>query len=253
MAAQGGPARPGRRVAGSRRNRPATETDVTETDVTETDVTETEVVEAVEAKVALQKKPVSNKTVSTKTVSDKKAAPTPPRSATARAKIASAHLPTTKHILALIAAVLVLAALVVTNVLLVSRASAGPKDNLDQILSTTKTNTALLFSYDYRHVDADKNAAASHLTGEQKTQYIKAMNELVVPNAATQQAVVVFTVDSAAITEISSDGKQAQLLVYGHTTTSNKASTTAETDSVQLDMTVKLVKGSWLIAQSKQL
>ena len=69
----------------------------------------------------------------------------------------------------------------------------------------------------------------------------------------TGRRVVTLVVDSAAVTQVDSGGKQAQVLVYAHQNVTNTAVTTARVDQVQLVLTMERVGDRWLTAAAKQV
>jgi Mce-associated membrane protein len=124
----------------------------------------------------------------------------------------------------------------------------GTAEQRERLVASVNQAVAKILSYDYRHLDADQSAAASHLTGKFRGQYITSMNTTIKKNAPPARAVVVGEVGTSAITSVSGDGRQAVLLVLGQQTVTNAAQQTPRYDMVNLRVTAQLVHGTWLIA-----
>lgn len=152
-------------------------------------------------------------------------------------------------IAAITAAVLVVA-LALADVALFRdwRNRPGTAEQRERLVASVNQALARILSYDYRHLDADESAAASHLTGKFKGQYVTSMDTTIKKNAPPARAVVVGEVGTSAITSVSGDGTQAVLLVLGQQTVTNAAQQTPRYDMVNLRVTAQLVHGSWLVA-----
>lgn len=150
---------------------------------------------------------------------------------------------------AIVVAVLVVA-LAVTDAALFQqwRNRPGVPEQRERLVASVNQAVAKVLSYDYRHLDADESAAASHLSGTFKNQYVTSMNTTIKKNAPPAKAVVVGEVGTSAITSVSGDGKQAVLLVLGQQTVTNAAQKTPRYDMVNLRVTAQLVHGTWLVA-----
>jgi Mce-associated membrane protein len=152
-------------------------------------------------------------------------------------------------IAAIVAAALVVG-LAVADVTLFQewRNRPGTAQQRERLVASVNQSVAKILSYDYRHLDADENAAAAHLTGTFKNQYVASMDTTIKKNAPPAKAVVVGEVGTSAITSVSGDGTQAVLLVLGQQTVTNAAQKTPRYDMVNLRVTAQLVHGTWLIA-----
>lgn len=124
----------------------------------------------------------------------------------------------------------------------------GTAQQRERLVASVNQSVAKILSYDYRHLDADETAAASHLTGKFKNQYVVSMDTTIKKNAPPAKAVVVGEVGTSAITSVSGDGTQAVLLVLGQQTVTNAAQKTPRYDMVNLRVTAQLVHGTWLVA-----
>ena len=148
-----------------------------------------------------------------------------------------------------IAAALVVALAVVDVVLLQSwRNQPDKAERREQLVASVNTAVARILSYDYRHLAADQSAAAAHLTGTFKAQYVTSMNTTIKPGAPAAKAVVIGQVGESSITSVSGDGKQAVLLVLGQQTVTNTQQKTPRYDMVNLRVTAQLVHGKWLVS-----
>lgn len=154
-----------------------------------------------------------------------------------------------RWIAAIVAAVLVVG-LAVADVTLFQewRNRPGTAQQRERLVASVNQSVARILSYDYRHLDADETAAASHLTGTFRNQYVASMNTTIKKNAPPAKAVVVGEVGTSAITSVSGDGTQAVLLVLGQQTVTNAAQKTPRYDMVNLRVTAQLVHGTWLVA-----
>ncbi len=131
-----------------------------------------------------------------------------------------------------------------------TRPSAAPSASARaQLLASVKTSTALVVSYDYRHLTQDAATAESHLTGAFKTQYATAMTKTVSPKAVAQKAVVAGQVSSAGVETVSRDGRTATLLVLGQLNVTSSSQTTARSDVFRVRVTVQRVGTAWLISK----
>jgi Mce-associated membrane protein len=152
-------------------------------------------------------------------------------------------------IAAIAAFVLVVGLAVADGALLQDRRNRpGTAEQRQRVVAEVNQAVATILSYDYRHLDADESAAASHLTGTFKDQYIASMNTTIKKNAPPAKAVVVGEVGTSAITSVSGDGTQAVLLVLGQQTVTNGSQKTPRYDMVNLQVTAQLVHGTWLVA-----
>jgi hypothetical protein len=154
-----------------------------------------------------------------------------------------------RWIAAIVAAVLLVGLAVADMTLLQEwRNRPGTAQQRERLVASVNQSVAKILSYDYRHLDADENAAASHLTGTFRNQYVASMNTTIKKNAPPAKAVVVGEVGTSAITSVSGDGTQAVLLVLGQQTVTNAAQKTPRYDMVNLRVTAQFVHGTWLVA-----
>jgi Mce-associated membrane protein len=152
--------------------------------------------------------------------------------------------------IAAIAAFVLVVGLAVADVALLQdrRNRPGTAEQRQRVVAEVNQAVVTILSYDYRHLDADESAAASHLTGTFKDQYLASMNTTIKKNAPPAKAVVVGEVGTSAITSVSGDGTQAVLLVLGQQTVTNASQKSPRYDMVNLRVTAQLVHGTWLVA-----
>jgi Mce-associated membrane protein len=163
---------------------------------------------------------------------------------------ASTPKPGPRPWIAAIAAFVLVAGLAVADLALFQdrHKRPGTAEQRQRVVAEVNQAMATILSYDYRHLDADEGAAASHLTGTFKDQYLASMNTTIKKNAPPAKAVVVGEVGTSAITSVSGDGTQAVLLVLGQQTVTNASQKTPRYDMVNLRVTAQLVHGTWLVA-----
>jgi Mce-associated membrane protein len=121
-----------------------------------------------------------------------------------------------------------------------------------QALPAAKENVARLFSYDYRHIKADRDSVATLLTGQFRTDYLSSMDKLVIPQAPAKKFVLVSTTQSAGVSSVTEDGHQAVVIVFLNQAISN-TDVKARTDLVRLRVTMTQVGGRWLISEVKSV
>jgi hypothetical protein len=119
-------------------------------------------------------------------------------------------------------------------------------------LPAAKENVARLFSYDYRHIQADRTTVAALLTGQFRTDYLSSMDKLVIPQAPAKRFVLVSTTQSAGVSSVTEDGHQAVVIVFLNQAISN-TDVKARTDLVRLRVTMTLVGDRWLISEVKSV
>lgn len=146
-------------------------------------------------------------------------------------------------------------ALAIVDVLMLQdfRNQSNRTERREQLIASVNAGITKLLSYDYRHLDQDKNAASAYLTGTFRDQYVASMDSTVKKNAPTEKAVVVGEVGSSALTSVSGDGKQAVLLVLGQQTVTNVKQPTPRNEIVSLRVTAQLVHGKWLVSDLARL
>jgi Mce-associated membrane protein len=121
-----------------------------------------------------------------------------------------------------------------------------------QALPSAKEKVAQLFSYDYRHIQADRDKVAGLLTGQFRTDYLASMDKLVVPQAPAKKFVLVSTTQSAGVSSVTEDGHQAVVIVFLNQSITN-TDVKSRTDLVRLRVTMTEVGGTWLISDVKSV
>ena len=130
--------------------------------------------------------------------------------------------------------------------------SSSTKDR-EAALNAAKEYSALVLTYNYQHLAADRDRAAAHLTGRFAEDYKKAMNEVVAVQAPKVKAVVEGQVESAGLEAVSGSGKQVTVIVFGQQKVTNSALTQPRTDIVRLRVVLDRVGGQWKIAKVDQI
>jgi Mce-associated membrane protein len=120
-----------------------------------------------------------------------------------------------------------------------------------QVLAAAKTCTARVSSYDYRKLAQAKKDGQSCATGKFKTDYTTAMDTIIAKEAPATQTVQSVQVAKAGIEQVSSDGKQWTLLIYGQHTVTNKTTgtKTPRLDKLSVRVTMDKVGTKWLISK----
>jgi hypothetical protein len=120
-----------------------------------------------------------------------------------------------------------------------------------EVLSAAKTCTAKVSSYDYRKLAQSKKDGQSCATGKFKTDYTTAMDTIIAKEAPTTQTAQSVQVAKAGIEQVSSDGKQWTLLIYGQHTVTNKTTgtKTPRLDKLSVRVVMDKVGNTWLISK----
>jgi len=119
-------------------------------------------------------------------------------------------------------------------------------------LPSAKDKVARLFSYDYRHIQDDRNNVAGLLTGQFRTDYLASMDKLVIPQAPAKKFVLVSTTQSAGVSSVTGDGRQAVVIVFLNQSITN-TDVRSRTDLLRLRVTMTDVDGTWLISEVKSV
>ncbi|HSY15689.1 MAG TPA: hypothetical protein VK816_06860 [Jatrophihabitantaceae bacterium] len=177
-------------------------------------------------------------------------APIPPVSAAEPAEGHSPRNVARSRAALLVGACVLVAGLVVAVVLAaLSFHSTSPAKAREQLLAQVQERLIPAITYDYRHLQDDAKAAEAGLTGTFATNYAQSMQTVIIPQAPKLKAIVTADVSSVGLQSMSSDGKQAVVLVFAQQNTSNTANPTPRPDFATLDVTANYVRGQWLISQ----
>lgn len=130
------------------------------------------------------------------------------------------------------------------------------KDHVDvaqqrgQVLAAAKTCMATMNSYDYRKLDQAEAQGLACTTGTLTGQYKQAMEKLIKPQAAKVQFTQTAQVNNAGIEQISSNGRQWTVLIFGQlsTTNSQTGASTPKLSVFSARVTMQQVDGRWLVA-----
>jgi hypothetical protein len=121
-------------------------------------------------------------------------------------------------------------------------------------LAAARTAVVTVDSYDYRTLARNRAAGLAVTTGAFRASYDSSMSGAVTAQANQYKTVQVCSVQKTGLASLNDDATQADILVYGALTISRAAATagTAPTP-VDLNVTMKLVDGAWLIAAMEDL
>jgi Mce-associated membrane protein len=139
------------------------------------------------------------------------------------------------------------------GLLLRSPASSSSMKDREAALNAAKEYSALVLTYNYQHLDTDRDRALLHLTGRFADDYKKAMNEVVAVQAPKVKATVEGQVESAGLEAVSGSGKQVTVIVFGQQKVTNSALTQPRTDIVRLRVVLDRVGSQWKIAKVDQI
>lgn len=148
-------------------------------------------------------------------------------------------------------AALVLAVLCVTLGSGVWYATKSSDEVRGEVLAAAKTCAGKVSSYDYRKLAEAKKDGMSCATGQFKKDYAKAMDTIVAKEAPVTKTTQSVQVAKAGIEQVSSDGKQWTVLIYGqHTVTNTKTGLkTPRLDKLSVRATMDNVGNKWLISK----
>jgi Mce-associated membrane protein len=120
-----------------------------------------------------------------------------------------------------------------------------------QVLAAAKTCTARVSSYDYRQLAAAKKDGQACATGKFKKDYTTAMDTIIAKEAPVTKTIQSVQVAKAGIEQVSSDGNQWTLLIYGQHTVTNTTTgiDTPRLDKLSVRVTMDKVGDKWLIAK----
>ncbi|MCV7220297.1 hypothetical protein H7I95_05090 [Mycolicibacterium elephantis] len=120
-----------------------------------------------------------------------------------------------------------------------------PHTEVAQSVSAATEATTAMLSYRADHAAEDLSKASERMTGEFRDEFIKLINEVVIPGAKEKRISAVATVPAAAAVSASAD--RAEVLVYiNQTTTVGDEPPTESTSSARVEM--EKVGNRWLIA-----
>lgn len=123
----------------------------------------------------------------------------------------------------------------------------------DQLLAAAKQAAAQYVSYDYRHIQQDKAATASVLTGLFKDQYTQSMDQTIIPVALQVQAVVVGQTLTAGVSSINDAATQGVVIAFVNETVTNTRIHGPRVDLVRLRLTLDKVGDNWLISKVESM
>jgi Mce-associated membrane protein len=143
-------------------------------------------------------------------------------------------------------ALLAVAALVGTAVLVPKMSAAGARDDRRaEVLHAARQQTVNFTTLDYRHLDRDLGRVLAGSTGDFRKQFragTKNLTELVTANKAVSQGEVL----EAGL--VSSDADSARVLVVADSTVVNTASPKGEKRHYRIQLDLVRHQGSWLVS-----
>jgi Mce-associated membrane protein len=122
------------------------------------------------------------------------------------------------------------------------------QEALDTAPAAAESAAAAVLSYDYRSLEADRDAAAKFLSDGYREEYVDTFDKLVIESATqTKAAVEAQVLASAAMNSGERDASKVPVLLFVNQTTSSAASAdpSVALNRVRLDMVE--VNGTWLV------
>jgi hypothetical protein len=126
-------------------------------------------------------------------------------------------------------------------------------DASSELLAAAKQAAARYLSYNYAHIQQDKAAAASVMTGSFRDQYTESMEMTIIPVALQVKAVVVGQTLTAGVSSINDDATQGVVIAFVNETVTNTKIKGARVDLVRLRLTMDKVRGDWLISKVESI
>ena len=118
-----------------------------------------------------------------------------------------------------------------------------------RVLAAAKSCTAAILSYDYKRLDQTQSAAEACITGQFKQDYDQSF-ELVRTAAPQKNASQTFEVANGGVSDVSSDGKQWVVMLYGQIGyTDNTVKDGPRLDISTPIVTLTQVNGKWLVSK----
>jgi len=118
------------------------------------------------------------------------------------------------------------------------------------LLSQAKAKVAKVASYDYRHIDQDAKDAAAGTTGAFTATYDKSIQTVVKPLAEQVKAIVACSIQTAGISSVSADGRQAVVLIYAQLSTQNSTTNgQSRLDIATIQATMNKQGSGWYISK----
>jgi hypothetical protein len=119
-----------------------------------------------------------------------------------------------------------------------------------KVLAAAKGCVVRVNSYDYRTFAADEKQALQCTTGQYSKDFKKTFEGVIMKYGPKLHATQTAQIDTAGIEQVSSDGKQWTLLLFGQlTATNNTSATSGRVDPLAIKVTVQKVGSQWLIAK----
>ena len=122
---------------------------------------------------------------------------------------------------------------------------ARVEDAASEATSAAKASVPLVFTYDYRFPDRDRDRALQVLTGDLKSQYSELWEKAIGPNLEKSKGYAKTTAATAGVACASDDGERVGVLVV----LDSEAGNVKQTQKLTLSFTATMVQqgGDWLI------
>ena len=122
---------------------------------------------------------------------------------------------------------------------------ARVEDAASEATSAAKASVPLVFTYDYRFPDRDRDRALQVLTGDLKSQYSELWEKAIGPNLEKSKGYAKTTAATAGVACVSDDGERVGVLVV----LDSEAGNVKQTQKLTLSFTATMVQqgGDWLI------
>jgi Mce-associated membrane protein len=120
-----------------------------------------------------------------------------------------------------------------------------------QAVGAARSAAATLLAYDYRHLDRDFAAGRALTTGAFAGQYAKTTHDAVAQVATQTKATVKAEVAAASVVTASAD--QVTVLMFVNQTTTSNRLERPQVDQNRVELTMRRVRGHWLVAQVRGL
>ena len=148
-------------------------------------------------------------------------------------------------LLAALALALVLVAGSATYVQASGDDGARVEDAASEATSAAKASVPLVFTYDYRFPDRDRDRALQVLTGDLQSQYSELWEKAIGPNLEKSKGYAKTTSATAGVACVSDDGERVGVLVV----LDSEAGNVKQTQKLTLSFTATMVQrgGDWLI------
>lgn len=118
-----------------------------------------------------------------------------------------------------------------------------------RVVASAKSCIAVMNTYDYRSLDRARTDALACTTGDFTSTYEKAFDEQIAVLAPQSQATQTFQVNGGGLKSMSEDGNEAEVLIFGQTTSTNATNAgTPQYSVLSTVVTMRKVDDTWKVA-----